>query len=220
MFIGMFNLRSKERMNYTPGEAENALFDAIDAGDEALARGIIQSGINPHARNEFSRTPLHMAASIGLAGVIPDLVAAGAQLQPEGAAGETPLTMAVVHEHPGCVRALLAAGADIDHKDEENGWTPLFWATLMSSPRPGMAALLLDNGADPFIADNKGKKPADLAAQNVTHDALRSPTLEDADKFVKVAALLRAHIKGGEQAQRTKALRARTNRRRGYMPKP
>lgn len=206
---GRFSLK---HIDNTPGEAEIALFDAIEAGDEAAARGILRSGLNVNARNEFSRTALHLAASHGMAGLIPDLVAAGAELEPEGAAGETPMTMSVVHEKPDCLAALIAAGAGIDYRDEENGWTALSWAVMKSRPRPAMAALLLDSGADPFLKDKKGECPADLTTHTATHDALLSQTREGADDMVRTIAILRAHIQGSRQAARVKALRRKLHR--------
>lgn len=203
-----------------PGPREEALFDAIEKGDAQYALELVREGINVHAHNEFSRTPLQTAAKAGMADLIPHLVAAGADLYAEGMAGETPLSTAAVNKRPECLRALIAAGVDVNRPNETNGWTPLYWAVMGSSPKPGMAALLLDFGADPHIADKQGRKPADLAENTATHDAMLSPTLEDMDKFVQTAQILRAHIHGSRQAQRTKALRRKAVIRGRYMPKP
>ncbi|OXB77008.1 UNVERIFIED_CONTAM: hypothetical protein H355_014830 [Colinus virginianus] len=61
------------------------------------------------------------------------------------------------------VRRLLAAGADINSRNEIDGWTCLHWACKRS--HAPVVSLLLDAGADPRIPTAAGQLAAQLAGR-------------------------------------------------------
>lgn len=64
-------------------------------------------------------------------------------------------------------RGLISLGIDVDHQDS-NGETPLHFAATFAAF--DIAALLLDRGANPNIADRYGNEPLWTAAMNATDD--------------------------------------------------
>ena len=55
---------------------------------------------------------------------------------------------------------LLNSGVDINARHALNGWTALHWAAHRGYPT--ICRLLLQNGADPQISNQKGDTPAKL----------------------------------------------------------
>jgi ankyrin repeat protein len=73
----------------------------------------------------------------------------------------TPLYWAVWYGHAELVRWLLAVeGIDVNHLDKD-GRTPLYIASGMGNVR--IVSLLLHAGADPYLANNDGRRPIDVA---------------------------------------------------------
>ena len=62
-----------------------------------------------------------------------------------------------------CVRLLAEAGANLDHRDNSGGLSALHMAA--GYVQPGVAKLLLELGADPEVADDRGRTPLDLAKE-------------------------------------------------------
>ncbi|ESW03577.1 hypothetical protein PHAVU_011G025300 [Phaseolus vulgaris] len=62
-----------------------------------------------------------------------------------------------------CVKLLAEAGANLDHRDRSGGLAALHMAA--GYVRPGVAKLLLDFGADPEVADDRGRTALDLARE-------------------------------------------------------
>ncbi|KAL2329177.1 hypothetical protein Fmac_022604 [Flemingia macrophylla] len=62
-----------------------------------------------------------------------------------------------------CVKLLAEAGADLNHRDRSGGLAALHMAA--GYVRPGVAKLLLDLGADPEVADDRGRTALDLARE-------------------------------------------------------
>jgi ankyrin repeat protein len=87
------------------------------------------------------------------------LIAAGADVNAKDASGETALMKA--HSNRGLVTALLRAGANRINAKDGFGRTP-----LMNSYDPGVTEVLLEAGADPFMADKDGKTALDIAEQD------------------------------------------------------
>jgi ankyrin repeat protein len=66
------------------------------------------------------------------------------------------------------VELLLEKGAEPDSKDED-GWTPLSWATL--NGHEVVVELLLEKGAEPDSRDKWGRTPLSWATEN-RHEAV------------------------------------------------
>ncbi|WVZ03162.1 hypothetical protein V8G54_023968 [Vigna mungo] len=62
-----------------------------------------------------------------------------------------------------CVKLLAEAGANLDHRDRSGGLAALHMAA--GYVRPGVAKVLLDLGADPEVADDRGRTALDLARE-------------------------------------------------------
>ncbi|XP_020214788.1 signal recognition particle 43 kDa protein, chloroplastic [Cajanus cajan] len=62
-----------------------------------------------------------------------------------------------------CVKLLAEAGANLDHRDRSGGLAALHMAA--GYVRPGVAKVLLDLGADPEVADERGRTALDLARE-------------------------------------------------------
>jgi len=76
--------------------------------------------------------------------------------------GVSPLQAAALKHHLKTAEILLEAGALVDKKDSL-GNTPLIEAVFVSRGETDMAELLLAHGADPFMKNDAGVNPYDLA---------------------------------------------------------
>ena len=107
--------------------------------------------------------------ALGAAAAAGDLAAVEALLQHAGAdpdamaeAGWGHLHLASRHADPGILRVLVAAGADIELRDQVNGWTPLLHAIHVRNG-PAVAALV-EVGADVNRTGKGGITPLIMAA--------------------------------------------------------
>ncbi len=74
------------------------------------------------------------------------------------------LHTACYYENEEAVEILLKANPGlVNARSGNDGWTPLHDAVLKSNSN--IVKLLLDNGADPMMADNKGGTPMDMATE-------------------------------------------------------
>lgn len=64
-----------------------------------------------------------------------------------------------------CVKLLAEAGANLDHRDRSGGLAALHMAA--GYVRPGVAKVLLDLGADPEVADDRGRTALDLNGERL-----------------------------------------------------
>ncbi len=121
----------------------------------------LEADAAPMVRNESEETPLHVAAQYSKTpGVIETLLAAGADLKAQDAAGNTPLHAAARNENPAVIQALLAAGAD------PNVQTEHYWAPLHEAARNGnleMIQALLSAGADVDLPSRGGPTALSMA---------------------------------------------------------
>lgn len=154
--------------------------------EEETVAACLQAGEDPRARvDELGRTPLHNAARAWKASAIRDLLAVGVDIDARDWLGRTPLHDAAdihrptepdatdvirlvpfsVHGGPA-VAALLEGGADVDARDSR-GNTPLHvswrdptyeWLSQeMGRSMDGVAAVLLESGADPSALNDRGE---------------------------------------------------------------
>ena len=108
------------------------VFEAVDSGDAALLRTLVEAGADARMANEYGVPPLAEAARTGNLEMCEILLKAGAD--PNAAPGGFPLLYGSVNEdHLDVVRLLLASGAKLgEHK-----------AALMEAAKtPEMRALL------------------------------------------------------------------------------
>ncbi len=117
-------------------------------------------GVDLIQKNAFGNTPLHEACMINDKGN-PDIVRlfleSGLEydINAQGVDGFTPLQYAVSKRNNTIVELLLERGAQVD-KPDAGGNTPLFNAVMGFVGDDQVVKTLLDNGADPGIANNHG----------------------------------------------------------------
>jgi ankyrin repeat protein len=161
--------------NTTRAEGETVLMTAARAGSAAAVRVRLARGADVHAREQWlGQTALMLAAAENHAGVINVLVDGGADINARsnltnlpdlkwGVQGMsttvfprgswTPLMFAAQQGALDAVRALAARGADLDLVDPD-GTTAMVLAII--NAHYDVAALLVERGANPNIADSAG----------------------------------------------------------------
>ncbi len=156
-------------------------------------RTAVEAGAIYRCKTASGASPAHLAAMGGhdILHVILDLDKGA--VHAVNAQKQTPLHFAAVGGNALAVSALIRNGADV-HAATADGSTPLHYAcgkcaTLAESERPmdgweRCVHVLLDNGADPFARDSKGKTPRDRLPQ----DARARGVLEDFIKKKEAAA--------------------------------
>ena len=103
----------------------SAIHDAVEAGDEARLERLLRRGClglrgpNVNARNPSGLTPLHLAVSMGEAGIARLLMAKGARVNASDNDGHTPLHLAAGLGQVEAVALLLSSGADTGAADKD-----------------------------------------------------------------------------------------------------
>ena len=146
--------------------AQSRLLRAIDNRDVAEAHAALAAGADANLAGEFSRTPLHEAASES-AEIAQLLLERGARPNVVDGDGRTPLHLA----YADTARILLAHGADFLVLDK-NGNTALHLAAEHDAAK---CTLLLDAGIPVDARNNAGLSPlhfAALQAQETAADVL------------------------------------------------
>lgn len=137
---------------------QTLLHDAALAGAAELAAALVGRGADPNAREPQGHTPLYRASTGEVARV---LLAAGATVDVmSGPTAGTPLHQAARRGFGGVAAALLDDGATIDARDSK-GQTPLRRA--VNCRQIEVVQLLVQRGANPRGADNRGVTPLDVA---------------------------------------------------------
>jgi uncharacterized protein len=135
-------------------------------GDVAAMNRLLDSGLDPNARDAAGYTPLIFAVRAGNAPLIRLLTKRGADPNlPDAAVNSwTPLLHAVHKEQPESVTALLDAGANANGTDA-SGTTPLMMAAGYGYTE--IVKILLAHGANPRLAMRDGVTAIDLARAGV-----------------------------------------------------
>ena len=130
------------------GDVAAAMADALAGGPEDWATEMWDR------RRNDGWQPLHFAAAEGHAALVALLLAHTADAGAADAFGSTPLFYAARYGHIDAVRAFLDAGVLAGAPCTSDGE-----AALHAAGSSGVAALLLERGADAHAADGEGRTP-------------------------------------------------------------
>jgi ankyrin repeat protein len=168
---------------------ETAFIDSIIEGDTQAARLYLNAGMSPQAKNAEGNYALWYAAGKGRLEIVNQLIELGADVNSSGAKNRTPLGGAILSSSLPVVKKLLDSGAKIDAVGSANGATPLLTAIAIADPnyenRKGeekaVALYLLERGANPNLADDKGTTPLLEAAGICDKELVKALIAKGAD---------------------------------------
>jgi hypothetical protein len=149
-----------------------SICEVVRRGDLAKVRGLLDADktLVSFARNQYSMTPLHVAAHDGQADIAELLISYGAKVDAKDRDASTPLFSASLQGHADLVGILLKAGANPCVVADE-GVTPLHVAAM--NGHLAVVKLLLGAGADPEARDGTGMRPTDMAEEPAVQTALK-----------------------------------------------
>ncbi|OQR97511.1 ankyrin 2,3/unc44 [Achlya hypogyna] len=142
---------------------EEKLLQASQYGDERRVAELLASGVEPNSFTS-ARTALHWGAANGHAGIVAQLLDAGADTDPvQPSNGWTPLAVAAAFGHTHVVARLLESYASI-YQTDNDGNTPLLLAA--SHGANDVVVMLLQAQSDIRAVNQAGNTALHLAAES------------------------------------------------------
>jgi ankyrin repeat protein len=144
------------------------LFMALNSGNLAETRLLLDRGVDANTRDEKGSTALHISSDNGYLELVRLLLQYGAEVDSRDNHGSTPLHLASAKGDHRVVSLLMEHGADVNALDKTNS-TPLHLAFINQDL--GIAAFLIKRRAnvkvlDDRVLDNKPLAPLHLALSN------------------------------------------------------
>ena len=183
-----------EADNPADGKDENGdtpLHLAVAQNDPERIEWLMQLRPNLELGNRQNETPLLLAVRLIQEGrrddkVVAPLLTAGASPIAAANGSVTPLHRAAFSETMPVLEAALAQEADLNLRDGRSA-TPLHWALRNREKRHNNAAIefLLENGADPTLADRDGVIPIHDAAKAGDVNVINAAVALDANLDVR-----------------------------------
>lgn len=151
------NVSHKDEDDCTP------LHYAVRAGHLHVIDELLRHGADIDAVDDWGHTPATLGSYLERNEIVKKLLKAGANPQATGDTGRNMLMYAASDGNIDLLKTLQEYKLDINARDKE-GRTALFWAT-QGRPQRRYSAIqwLLDQGADPLIADVRGRQPRHIA---------------------------------------------------------
>ncbi|XP_032905305.1 neurogenic locus notch homolog protein 1 [Amblyraja radiata] len=154
--------------NQTDRTGETALHLAARYARSDAAKRLLESSADANIQDNMGRTPLHAAVAADAQGVFQILIRNRAtDLDARMQDGTTPLILAARLAVEGMVEELVNCHADVNAVDDF-GKSALHWAAAVNNVEATM--VLLKNGANKDMQDNKEETPLFLAAREGSYE--------------------------------------------------
>ncbi len=206
--------RAHEIVHINPDNDNTALHSAIlseqpDDGQTEIVKMLLQAGMAADARNQYSRTPLHLAAQRGSVPIIKLLLEEGnTTVDMKDKWGTTPLLIAYADENKyiECALLLIEAGAIIP-ATKQSMKQSLFFSAIEAGSMTAVV-MLVQMGADVQVKNVLGYTGLQLAKDAGKTDIERYLRK---NKSMKVPGMGRERFEGeeegdGDEGERTGAL--------------
>jgi ankyrin repeat protein len=169
----------------TRWNGETALMIAAGAGSVEEVKLLLDAGLDVNAaESEKGQDALMWAAAEGHPEVVDLLLQRGARVKATSKSGFTALLFATIRNDSASVERLIQAGADPNYALPDKEKTKaLVVAGAYKSTRAAIA--LLDGGADPNVADRRGRTPLHLAAEAGSLELVRKLVAKGANLNAK-----------------------------------
>lgn len=155
------------RFRFPSGAIASYIMIASQKSTGAVIEALIKRGAKISDKDEQGRNLLHIAQSLNNISTTQKLLELDPTLRVQGdLKGNTPLHSAVIYRKSDMLELYLSDKwpfCSVNVRNN-NGETPLYVATDKAF-RAG-AFILLENGADPLLANRKGESPYDIARSN------------------------------------------------------
>lgn len=186
----------------------NAYHEAAESGNIDLINIIREAGGNPLSRDSYGRTPLSLVLDKSDEAILAVL---GNDLNLTDSDGNTPIHLAVANRiTPQKLSMLLSMHYPVNRRNS-TGQTPL--SIAVNNKYLDSVKVLLENGADPYLADNSGNcavsmaiatspdilncivtvcgKEKDMAGDGILHYAARTADAETINRLLSTGLLNR-----------------------------
>eukprot|EP01010_Urceolus_cornutus_P003036 NODE_406_length_1694_cov_561.962918_g323_i0.p1 GENE.NODE_406_length_1694_cov_561.962918_g323_i0~~NODE_406_length_1694_cov_561.962918_g323_i0.p1 ORF type:complete len:531 (-),score=140.63 NODE_406_length_1694_cov_561.962918_g323_i0:39-1631(-) len=128
--IAMLMIKKNANVALTDAQGNSALHYACANQLETVAKTLLaHRDVKFQAPNDQGNTPLHYACSSNNLPIVQELVAKGADLQPQDKTQNTPLHYACLNEQADVAEFLIQEGASV-HIQNSDGKTPLDYAVV------------------------------------------------------------------------------------------
>jgi len=173
----------------TRWNGETALMIAAGAGSVEEVKLLIDAGLDVNAaESQKGQNALMWAAAEGHPDVVDLLIQRGANVNAATKGGFTALAFATMKNDSASVRLLIKAGADPNNPLPDKEKTKmLLLAAAYDSTQAAMA--LLDGGANPNVADRRGRTPLHIAAQAGSLELVRKLVSKSANLNARTAKI-------------------------------
>lgn len=141
-------------------EGDTPLHWAVRNRNLKVMRVLIDGGASLKVFNFKEKSPLHLAVEIGWMEGAALLAEQMVELDLVNKHEMTPLDSAMRFNRPDILRFLLQNGADVNRQDSRSGTTPLHLAVYYGLF--DAAKILIEGGANPELADHRGRTPLDM----------------------------------------------------------
>lgn len=194
-------------------EKKTALMVAVDKGDLAAAKVLIEAKANIEANNKYEKNALIMASINGNVSMVNLLIEQKAQLKPTNKYDYTPLWSAASNGQAHVIKTLIEARADFDSPDQD-GVTPAFEA--VSQGHVNVIQVLLEAKIDIDKPDEEKNTLIHIATKNSEIAMIKAlaeakANLDQADKKGLTPACIAASRKNFQAIQVLSECKANLN---------